>query len=261
VSELGWAPDPERVQELLAGSGCPWPPPTYVDSTGSTNADALALAVAGAVDGTCVVAGEQTAGRGRHGREWVSNPGAGLWSSTLVRSCENPTHLPLLAALAVVDVARELGGMVWSIKWPNDVLDSAGRKVAGILVEGVGSDSGAAVVGIGLNVERPPMEFAGAGSWVGESEEPGVAPDRSELLAGLLGSLYARVQQPWPEALTDYRVLCTTIGARVHVVLPGGEDFDAVGVNVTDEGHLVVDTGATSRIVVAGDVLHASIAP
>ena len=255
---MGWAPDPERVQELLAASGCPWPAPVYVESTGSTNADVLALASSGALDGTCVVAGEQTAGRGRHGREWISDPGAGLWSSTLVRSCEIPSRLPLLAALAVVDVSRAVGEMTWGIKWPNDVLDSGGRKVSGILIEGVGAEPGAAVVGIGLNVERPPLEFAQAGSWVGES---GIRPDRSSLLAGLLASLYARIHQPWDAALADYRGLCSSIGADVHVVLPGGEEFAGWGVEVTDEGHLVVDTGSTSRIVVAGDVLHASIAP
>ena len=258
MSELGLAPDPGRVQELLTAAGCPWPAPVWVESTGSTNADVLALASSGAVDGTCVVAGEQTAGRGRHGREWISDPGAGLWSSTLVRSCDIPSRLPLLAALAVVDVARDAGAMTWIIKWPNDVLDSAGRKVAGILVEGVSAASGAAVVGIGVNVERPPQEFDLAGSWVGES---GIHPDRSSLLAGLLVSLHARVRQRWDAALADYRGLCSSIGADVHVMLPGGEEFAGRGVEVTDEGHLVVDTESTSRIVVAGDVLHASIAP
>ena len=152
---MGWTPDPQRVHELLAASGCLWPAPIYVESTGSTNADVLALASPGALDGTCVVAGEQTAGRGRHGRDWISDSGVGLWSSTLVRSTDRLARLPLLAALAVVDVARDVGAMAWNIKWPNDVLDSSGRKVAGILVEGVGADSGTAVVGIGLNVERP----------------------------------------------------------------------------------------------------------
>lgn len=251
-------PDPRQVEELLAVAGCPWPAPTYVESTGSTNADALALAASGAIDGTCLVAGEQTAGRGRHGREWVSEPGAGLWSSTIVRSCDQPARLPLLAALAVVDIARELGGMSWGIKWPNDVLNSHGRKVAGILVEVVGAPDGAAVVGIGLNVERPPQEFAHAGSWVGDCE---LSPDRSELLAALLTALYARVREPWDVTVADYRRLCRTIGASVHVTLPGGEEFDAVAREVTGEGHLIVDTGGTSRIIVAGDVLHATIAP
>ena len=59
----------------------------------------------------------------------------------------------------------------------------------------------------------------------------------------------------------DYRVLCRSIGADVRVVLPGGEEFDAVGVDVTADGHLMVDTGSTSRIIIAGDVLHATMSP
>lgn len=256
MREALWVPDPSRVHELLTAAGCPWPAPAYVDSTGSTNADAAALVTGGAVEGTCVVAGEQTSGRGRHGRSWISDPGAGLWSSTIIRSCEKPTRLPLLAALAVVDVARDLGGMSWRIKWPNDVLDSGGRKVAGVLVEG--TDGRTAVVGIGINVERPPQELAGAGSWMADS---GASPDRSSLLAGLLIALHARLRQPWEIALAEYRTLCRTLGADVHVVLPGGEEFDGVGLDVNESGHLVVGTGSTSRIVVAGDVLHATIGP
>lgn len=257
MSEVGLAPDPGRVHALMTEMGCPWPEPRYLQSTGSTNADAVALARVGAIDGTCIVAGEQTQGRGRHGRTWVSDEGAGLWSSTVIRSCEEPTRLPLLAALAVVDLARAAGAMSWGIKWPNDVLDSRGLKAAGILVEGVGAPNDAAVVGIGLNVERPPLEFAQAGSWVGDS---GIRPDRSSLLAGLLSCLYSRVHQRWDDALADYRNACRTLGANVHVVLPGGEEFDAVGIDVTSAGHLEVNTGSTSRIVVAGDVLHATIA-
>lgn len=256
-------PDPRRVHEMTTAMGCPWPEPRFVASTGSTNSDALEMASAGAVEGTCIVAGEQTTGRGRHGRRWVSDQGAGLWSSTIIRSCEQRSRLPLVAALAVVDVARELGGMAWGIKWPNDVLDSGGRKVAGILVEvmppqDAAAGSETAVVGIGLNVNRPPLEFAHAGSWVGDSR---VSPDRSALLAGLLSSLFVRVHQPWEDTLADYRDLCRTIGLDVHVVLPGGEEFDGVAADITSDGHLVVDIGSTSRIVVAGDVLHATIAP
>ena len=239
----------------MADAGCPWPAPRYRESTGSTNADAAVLAAEGAVDGTCVVAGEQTAGRGRHDRRWISDPGAGLWSSTIIRECDHPAHLPLLAALAVVDVGRDVGGVSLAIKWPNDVLDGADRKLAGILVEMV---AGASIVGIGMNIERPPAEVAHAGSWVGAV---GRNPDRSVVLAGLLVALHDRIRQPWNEVLSDYRSLCRTIGRRVHVALPSGEAFAAMAMDVTQEGHLLVDTGSTSRIIIAGDVLHATIAP
>ena len=225
-----------------------------MDSTGSTNADAAELARQGAADGTCLVAGEQTAGRGRHGRTWVSRPGMGLWSSIIVRGFAPPSQLPLLAALAVIDVSRDLGGLSWSIKWPNDVLSGDGRKVAGILAEAV---AGAVVVGIGINIEAPPAEFVGAGCWVDE----GSSPDRSALLAGLLIAMHSRLHRPWSSNLDDYRAACRTLGASVHVVLPDGERFDGTGIDVDDDGHLLVQTGQTVRMVVAGDVLHATIAP
>lgn len=184
----------------------------------------------------------------------MSVPGAGLWSSTIVRAVPPPSRMPLLAALAVLDVARDLGGFSWSIKWPNDVLSGAGRKVAGILAEAVDD---AVVIGIGINIEAPPSQFPQAGCWVDEAP----SPDRSALLAGLLISLYSRLHRPWASNLADYRAACRTIGAVVHVVLPGGEQFDGVGVDVDDEGHLLVQVGKTVRMVVAGDVLHATIAP
>ncbi len=177
-----------------------------------------------------------------------------MWSSTVVRAVEHRAHLPLLAALAVVDLARDVGGMSWVIKWPNDVLDDRGRKVAGILVEAVGR---AAVVGIGINVERPPSDLPDAGSWV---DACGVSPDRDRLLAGLLIALHTRIGQPWNRTLQDYRAACRTLGRRIHVQLPGGESFDGVGQDVDSDGHLLVEVGQTVRTVVAGDVLHATIA-
>lgn len=178
----------------------------------------------------------------------------GLWSSTIVRGVRTPTRLPLLAALAVIDVGLDLGGLSWSIKWPNDVLSSDGRKVAGILAEGV---EDAVVVGIGINIEVPPAEFSHAGCWVDEAP----SPDRSRVLAGLLIALHSRLHRPWASNLDDYRAACRTVGASVHVVLPDGEQFDGRGVDVDDDGHLLVQAGQTVRMVVAGDVLHATIAP
>jgi BirA family biotin operon repressor/biotin-[acetyl-CoA-carboxylase] ligase len=249
------APDPTRVHDLMSAAGCPWPAPRYVKSTASTNADAVSLAEQGAPDGTCVVAGEQTAGRGRHGRAWVSEPGVGLWSSTVVRAIEQPAHLPLIAALAVVDLAGDMGGVTWAIKWPNDVLDDRGSKVAGILVEAVGRG---AVVGVGINVDRPPADVSGAGCWV---DSCGASPDRDRLLGGLLTALHARLREPWTKTLSDYRAACRTLGRGVQVRLPGGEMFEGVAQDVDADGHLLVEVGQTVRTVVAGEVLHATIAP
>ena len=105
------------------------------------------LAEEGAAHGTLVTADEQTAGRGRQGRTWVTPPGVAIAASLILRDFDD--LLPLRAGLAVADVA----GPSALVKWPNDVWID-GRKVAGILVEARGSEW--AILGIGVNVAVDP---------------------------------------------------------------------------------------------------------
>jgi len=128
----------------------------YFDSIGSTNDEALAWATAGAGDMSLVVANEQTLGRGRLDRPWITPPATALAMSIILRpSLEERSHLSRivgLAALAVVD-ALQIRGLNPEIKWPNDVLLNM-RKVAGILIELVwsGDTVECIVIGIGVNV-------------------------------------------------------------------------------------------------------------
>ena len=117
----------------------------------STNAEALRRARVGAADGTVVVADEQTAGRGRRGRSWISAPG-NLFMTILVRPPEGSAvaQLSFVAAVALGEALPP--GTDFRFKWPNDLLVE-GRKIAGILVE---ADGGAAAVGIGVNTARTP---------------------------------------------------------------------------------------------------------
>lgn len=115
---------------------------------------------------TCVTADQQTAGRGRQGREWHSAPGDGLYLSILLRptsAFRKLTELSLIAAIAVAETLIDLfgvgiaesGGKV-DIKWPNDLLVD-GRKISGILVESAGLANGESVrvvVGIGVNLNQ-----------------------------------------------------------------------------------------------------------
>ena len=250
-------PDPDVVVAKLRAVDCPWPAPHVAPTTESTNIDASAALTAGAQTGLCFVAGEQTAGRGRQGRSWVSDPGAGLWCSTVVRDVPYPGRLPLLAGLAVMDVAAALDGPTLSVKWPNDVLAANGRKMAGILVEGRPTG---AVIGIGINVDhaRESLPVEHATSWRLLS---GQVPDRSTLLATLLASLHARLTSDWSSARESYRQVCSTLGQDVVVEFPGGETVTGRAIDIDDEGHLLVNDGQTTRTVVAGDVVHATIAP
>lgn len=125
---------------------------------GSTNDEALIWAAAGAADMSLVIADEQTAGRGRAGRAWLTPPGTALALSMILREeagSEDPSgRLAGLGAMAVAEACDSLG-LQASIKWPNDVL-LKDRKVAGVLVEAQwsGGQLEASVIGVGVNVLR-----------------------------------------------------------------------------------------------------------
>lgn len=251
-------PDETRVLELLEAAGFRWPAPVCVSVTESTNLDARALAVAGAPHGTSVVAAEQTAGRGRHGRPWVSTRGAGLWCSVLLRGSvtgQSLPRIPLVSALAVVDAVQSIKDVPLGIKWPNDVLSADGQKLAGILAE---ATPDTVVVGIGINVRAAPSGVQDSACCL---VDLGVSADLSDLLAALLLALYGRLNKPWTDNLADYRQVCRTLGSDLHVTLPGGQVVKGVGLDVDPEGHLLVKTGRTVQTIIAGDVLHATIAP
>ncbi len=128
--------------------------------TDSTNTQAAALAADPSNDGVVILAEQQTAGRGQHGRGWLSWPGTGVLLSVLLfppPPLRRPAVLTAWAAVSVCETIRRATGLQARIKWPNDVL-VRGRKVCGILIEqGRGT-----VVGIGLNVNQRADTFAAA---------------------------------------------------------------------------------------------------
>lgn len=131
------------------------------DRVESTNTLAAALAADPANAGTVVLADEQHAGRGQHGRRWQCPPGDGILMSVLLfppPELRRPVVLTAWAAVSVCEAIREVTSLQVRIKWPNDVLLS-GRKVCGILIE----QGKATVVGIGLNVNQTAESFATAG--------------------------------------------------------------------------------------------------
>lgn len=134
------------------------------DTIDSTNTEALKQARHGADEGLCVVARQQTAGRGRHGRTWVSEKDAGLYFSIVLRPKLDTKFLPLMTLMtgvAVHDTLEEFG-IRSDIKWVNDLLVNE-RKICGILAETTDTNDGlAVVVGIGINLRSSnlPAEIA-----------------------------------------------------------------------------------------------------
>ncbi|MCX8018010.1 MAG: biotin--[acetyl-CoA-carboxylase] ligase [Rhodocyclaceae bacterium] len=160
-------------------------------SCDSTNAVLLARAAAGAPSGAVVVAHAQTAGRGRHGRAWLSAPGESLTFSLLWRLPEgrSPAGLSLAAGLALTEALAKVGAGQTALKWPNDVLKD-GKKLAGILIELTPCRPPAAVIGLGLNLRLPaamPDELRAHSAAVDVAIEP------NALLAAILVSLHARL--------------------------------------------------------------------
>ncbi len=180
-------------------------PRIHLRRTDSTNDRARELALAGAPHGTLVTASEQTAGRGRQGRRWSAPAHSALLMSLVLR--EPPPLLPLIAALAVSDIAGENA----RIKWPNDVVFVHGEdgeagtlaKVAGILAEGRPQE-GWAVLGIGLNVavrvEELPPELHGTAATLGREPR-----DVEPVLQRLLVALQRRLGEPAERTLEAWR--------------------------------------------------------
>src|SRR6201995_3873485 len=146
--------DVAALRDGLVGPGMPWRQLNVVDETGSTNADLLARAEAGvAIDGSVLLAEYQSAGRGRHGRQWSAPPRTQVALSVGVAGGSVPRvgcgRFPVATGVAVADALAALG-FEGGLKWPNDVL-AGGGKLAGILAE-VASPTPVIVLGIGLNV-------------------------------------------------------------------------------------------------------------
>jgi BirA family biotin operon repressor/biotin-[acetyl-CoA-carboxylase] ligase len=220
-----------------------------LERTPSTNAVVAERARSGEPAGLVVVAEEQTAGRGRLDRAWVSPPRAGLTFSLLLRPVLPPVRwpwLPLLASVAVARALRSRAGVAAVLKWPNDVLVD-GRKVCGLLAEAVG---GALVVGIGLNVTTRASELPHEHTTSLLLEGARTA-DRDTLLRAVLREVTG-VLADVEAAKVAYRDLCSTVGARVRIELPAEASVEGVADAVDDDGRLVVDGTAYG----VGDVVH-----
>jgi len=235
----------------------------------STSDRARELALAGAPEGTVVVADAQTAGRGRRGRAWSSPAGQGIWCSLIVRPLLDPEQWPRLVAWASVAVVQAgvpfVSGASVGVKWPNDVLVD-GRKAAGMLLE-VGRSGGMpfAVVGIGLNVNQEPHHFPAPLRERATSlraARPGGEPiDRRQVLKALLHRLWTVYEEEAPTrfqgAVDRLRPYSVTLGRRVRVEGDGGA-VEGVAVDFTPDGLLQGRDGrGVLQPVSSGDVVAA----
>ena len=228
----------------------------YHASIESTQGRARALAGDGS-GALIVVADEQRAGQGTHGRTWHAAAGTSLLASWIVRPA--PVAPGLFAALAGVAVARALEGLGATgahLKWPNDV-ELAGKKVAGALAHGSSDGGGGVLVlGIGVNVHQgaddfPPELRASATSLA----MAGSPVDRLALLARLTDELDRLEAAGGREvAMVEWRQRSTLIGRQVEVRISGRDAFGGVVTAIDDDGALLVRTSGGVERIFAGDV-------
>jgi BirA family biotin operon repressor/biotin-[acetyl-CoA-carboxylase] ligase len=249
----------------------------FVDECASTNTELVTRSAAAAVpDFSVLVTTNQTGGRGRLGRVWVAPPGQTLAISVLLRprlasgeplAIEHFGWLPLIAGLAMTrTVAALVPSHPVSLKWPNDV-QVDGRKVSGLLAELLpGGD--AVVMGAGLNLFIPQGMLPTATSTslglcdpIVEGDElvdaalSGYLTELRSLVTGFLSAGADPVASGIAALMVEH---CSTIGKRVRVELPGGDDLLGTATGVDASGRLRVGDETDGKVVAvaAGDVTH-----
>ncbi|MGI8917484.1 MAG: biotin--[acetyl-CoA-carboxylase] ligase [Pyrinomonadaceae bacterium] len=233
------------------------------DSLPSTNLEAARRAREGAAEGHCIVAGEQTAGRGRLGRQWLSPRNAGLYCSTLLRPQFDPNSWPVITLMSAVVVHEALlaaCGLQTDIKWPNDILHDE-KKLCGILAEMVETPAGrAVVVGIGINVANnsfPPELIATATSVSAATGRPANLEQVLIKLQECFVDWYQRLNRPRgaAEILAAWSQRSSYAEGKEVVVKDADTRFCGTTRGLELDGALRVETEAGEvRIVRAGDV-------
>jgi BirA family biotin operon repressor/biotin-[acetyl-CoA-carboxylase] ligase len=225
----------------------------HYDSIDSTNDEARRLAEAGEKGPLWIVAREQTKGRGRRGRTWVSQAG-NLFATLLMPAPRHPGQFAFVAGLAAGEVVAGWAPLASvALKWPNDVLLN-GKKVCGILLEGLGRDTFA--IGIGINLAGHPMDTEFPATSVKEAMGRAPSPDDAHaMLAGTMSSWYevwegggfAEIREAWLARASH-------LGQTIRIRLERGES-KGVFEGLDEDGALLLrkPDGAVDRIA-AGDV-------
>ena len=243
----------------LSAPSLAWPIQIY-NSIDSTNAEALRLVDAGRAAPILVLAEQQTAGRGRRGRKWVSPFAQNVYYS-LVLGIEDGLRqlegLSLVVGLAVMQTLRESGVQEAALKWPNDVLVGQ-KKIAGILLELVGdpADICHVVVGIGINVNMHKADAVDQ-QWTSMQLETGVPVDRNSLVARLglqLQGYLARHKAEGFAALQGEWERGHAWQGRQVSLIAGVNQVDGVVLGVDHQGALRLNVDGVEKIYSGGEL-------
>lgn len=235
----------------------------FLEETDSTNLEARRHVREEGAHGLLVIAGRQTAGRGRRGRSWHSSSEGGIFMSLLLKpECrtEQASMLTLVAAEAAAEAAEEQCGQAVGIKWPNDLV-MRGRKVCGILTEMTldGREMEAVIIGIGLNVNMTEFPSEVAERATSLRLETGRMLEKEKII----GSFLEKFEKYYTIFLEDgdlkrirpaYEQRLVNKDEKVRILDPGGE-YEAHALGITPGGQLLVkrEDGSEQEIF-AGEV-------
>ncbi len=228
----------------------------------STNTEAKRCSMQGAVHGSVFVSEEQTGGKGRLGRKWISPPGAGLWFTLLLRPDCPPTeaaNMTLVSGLAVCRAIRNLYGLDARIKWPNDIVLGS-KKLSGMLLEMSTEENQVDYVLAGIGVNANTGSFPEEIAYKATSLQLACGHDirRAELLAAILNEFEPLLElhqtHQTQRIMQDYRELCVSIGRQVSAQRPDGL-LTGIAVDITESGELVIRTPeGKDEIIFSGEV-------
>jgi BirA family transcriptional regulator, biotin operon repressor / biotin---[acetyl-CoA-carboxylase] ligase len=229
------------------------------DAIDSTNEEARRRALVGDAGYLWIVADEQTAGRGRRGRIWISPKGNLHASALMIDPCSPAVaaQLGFVASVALARAAEDLGATDVGLKWPNDLM-SGSAKCAGILTEGVGLGGGrtAYVVGVGVNCAHAPEGLGYATSCLTQAR--GQAVDRCELFERLVerfdealgawraGQAFDRIRAAWLDRALG-------LGERI-AIQNGGEMREGIFEGIDSAGRLLIRSERALESVEAADL-------
>jgi BirA family biotin operon repressor/biotin-[acetyl-CoA-carboxylase] ligase len=230
----------------------------YYPKLPTTMETARELAKKGAAEGSVVIAGTQTTGRGRLARTWLSPEGSLAMSVILMPAVNKLPQLVMIASLAVVRAIKQVAGLETHIKWPNDIM-LKGKKVCGILIENEVKEGRVnfAVIGIGINVNFNPQDFPEiadiATSLSHEAEQKISNVELTSTLLFELERLYLEAQSGLP-VHREWQENMETLGKRIKVNT-GKTAEQGQAETVTENGNLILRRvdGSLAEIV-AGDV-------
>lgn len=238
----------------------------FYDSVGSTNTEAKRLAEEGYEEGALVFADQQTAGKGRRGRGWISPKGYNIYYTLMLKpniASSKAPMLTLIMALSVLQGIKELApdkaDMV-KVKWPNDIVIN-GKKVCGMLTE-MGmqeQDISYVVIGVGINVKEQQFDDEIADKATTIENELGIKVNRCDLIARIMKSFESNYERFIKDEnllylKTKYEESLANIDNEVCVLDPKGE-FRGIARGINENGELIVQLPSGENVVVyAGEV-------